>query len=180
MTERTKKLCPSHEGGNNYWSASFSQRTRLLYIPSRPTCNEMTMTPDLLRNPTGAMLGGGIRLLERTESEIVVADPFTGDVRNRVRASYPNFSAALTTAGGLLLTGLGDGTFVAYDDESLEPLWKINVGVGINAPPMTFETGGRQYVAIMTGLSRVSKLRITLTPELREIRNQTMLFVFGL
>jgi hypothetical protein len=32
----------------------------------------------------------------------------------------------------------------------------------------------------MTGLSRVSKGRITLTPELREMRNQTMLFVFGL
>jgi len=71
LTDRTKKLCPSHEGGNNYWSASFSQRTRLLYIPSRPTCNEMTMTPDQLRNPTtGSMLGGGIRLLARTESEI--------------------------------------------------------------------------------------------------------------
>jgi alcohol dehydrogenase (cytochrome c) len=180
MTDRTKRLCPSHEGGNNYWSASYSQRTRLLYIPSRPTCNEMTMTPDQLRNATGAMLGGGIRLLEQTESEIVVADPFTGEVTNRVRASYPNFSAALTTAGGLLFTGLGDGTFVAYDDVSLEPLWKINVGVGINAPPMTFEVGGRQYLAIMTGLSRVSKLRITLTPELRDIRNQTMLFVFGL
>jgi len=55
--------------------------------------------------------------------------------KNRVRSSYPNFSAALTTAGGLLFTGLGDGTFVAYDDVSLEPLWKINVGVGINAPP---------------------------------------------
>jgi glucose dehydrogenase len=81
LTDRTKKLCPSHEGGNNYWSASFSQRTRLLYIPSRPTCNEMTMTPDQLRNPTtGSMLGGGIRLLARTESEIVVADPFTGEV----------------------------------------------------------------------------------------------------
>jgi alcohol dehydrogenase (cytochrome c) len=180
MTDRTKRLCPSHEGGNNYWSASYSQRTRLLYIPSRPTCNEMTMTPDQLRNATGAMLGGGIRLLEQTESEIVVADPFTGEVKNRVRSSYPNFSAALTTAGGLLFTGLGDGTFVAYDDVSLEPLWKINVGVGINAPPMTFEAGGRQYLAIMTGLSRVSKLRITLTPELRDIRNQTMLFVFGL
>jgi alcohol dehydrogenase (cytochrome c) len=126
------------------------------------------------------MLGGGIRLLERTESEIVVADPFTGEVKNRVRASYPNFSAALTTAGGLVFTGLGDGTFVAYDDTSLEPLWKINLGVGINAPPMTFEAGGRQYVTVTTGLSRVSKGRITLTPELREMRNQTMLFVFGL
>src|SRR5215813_1570778 len=32
ISDRTKKLCPSHEGGNNFWSASFSRRTRLLYI----------------------------------------------------------------------------------------------------------------------------------------------------
>ena len=29
-------------------------------------------------------------------------------------------------------------------------------------------------------LSQISKGRLTLTPELREMRNQTMLFVFGL
>jgi len=74
LTDRTKKLCPSHEGGNNYWSASYSPRTKLLYIPSRPTCNEVTMTPDQLRNPiTGSMLGGGVKFLARTESDIVVA-----------------------------------------------------------------------------------------------------------
>ena len=167
LTDRTKRICPSHEGGNNYWSASYSPKTRLLYIPSRPTCNEVTMTPDQLRSPTGAMLGGGIKLLTRTESEIVVADPFTGEVKSRVRAPYPNYSAALTTAGGLVFTGLGDGSFVAYDDESLAQLWKINVGSGFNAPPMTFEAGGRQYVAILSGLSLISKGRLTLTPELR-------------
>jgi alcohol dehydrogenase (cytochrome c) len=180
LTDRTKRICPSHEGGNNYWSASYSPKTRLLYIPSRPTCNEVTMTPDQLRSPTGAMLGGGIKLLTRTESEIVVADPFTGEVKNRVRAPYPNYSAALTTAGGLVFTGLGDGSFVAYDDESLAQLWKINVGSGFNAPPMTFEVGGKQYVAIMSGLSLISKGRLTLTPELREMRHQPMLFVFAL
>jgi alcohol dehydrogenase (cytochrome c) len=180
MTDPTKKLCPSHEGGNNFWSASYSQKTRLLYIPSRPTCDEVTMTPNQMRSPTGSLLGGGIRFFARTESEIVVADPFTGEVKNRVRATYPNFSAALTTAGGLLFTGLGDGTFVAYDDTSLEPLWKINVGSGFNAPPMTFEAGGRQYFAIASGLSQISKGRLILTPELREMRNQTMLWVFSL
>jgi hypothetical protein len=51
--------------------------------------------------------------------------------------------------------------------------------VGINAPPVTFEAGGRQYVTVMTGLSRVSKGRVTLTPELRDMRDQTMLFVFS-
>jgi alcohol dehydrogenase (cytochrome c) len=181
LTDRTKKVCPSHEGGNNYWSASYSVRTRLLYIPSRTSCDEVTMTPDQLRNPTtGSMLGGGVRYFVRTASDITVADPFTGEVKNRVTVPYPNFSAVLTTAGGLVFTGLGDGTFVAYDDTSLGELWKINVGSGFNAPPMTFETGGRQYVAIMSGLSQISKGRLVLTPELREMRNQTMLFVFGL
>jgi len=37
---------------------------------------------------------------------------------------------ALTTAGGLVFTGLTDGSVIAYDDMSLEPLWKINVGTG--------------------------------------------------
>jgi alcohol dehydrogenase (cytochrome c) len=181
LTDRTKKLCPSHEGGNNYWSASYSPRTRLLYIPSRPTCDEVTMTPDQLRNPTtGSMLGGGVRYFARTQSDITVADPFTGEVKNRVLVPYPNFSAVLTTAGGLVFTGFGDGSFVAYDDTSLEQLWKINVGSGFNAPPMTFEAGGRQYIAIMSGLSRNSKSKLVLAPELRDMRNQTMLFVFAL
>jgi hypothetical protein len=61
----------------------------------------------------------------------------------------------------------------------LSLLWKINVGTGFNAPP-TFEVGDKQYVAIMSGLSQISKGRLVLTPELREMRNQTMLFVFGL
>jgi alcohol dehydrogenase (cytochrome c) len=180
-TEPTKKLCPSQQGGNNYWSASYSQRTRLLYIPSLSNCAEATITPNQLRIGTGPMLGGRFNnAFARTEFEIVVADPFTGEIKNRVRSLYPNFSAALTTAGGLVFTGLGDGSFVAYDDMSLAPLWKINVGSGFNAPPMTFEAGGKQYLAILTGLSQFSKARLGMTPELRDMRNQTMLFVFGL
>ena len=45
---------------------------------------------------------------------------------------------------------------------------------------MTFEVGGKQYVAILSGLGRNAKAALVYTPELREMRNQTMLFVFGL
>ena len=168
------------EGGNNYWSASYSPKTKLLYIPSRPTCDRSHADAGPAQERRGPMLGGRFTACARTESEIVVADPFTGEIKNRVRSPYPNFSAALTTAGGLVFTGLGDGTFIAYDDTTLEQLWKINVGIGFNAPPMTFEAGGRQYVAILAGLGRTAKMTIVNTPELREMRNQTMLFVFAL
>jgi alcohol dehydrogenase (cytochrome c) len=114
------------------------------------------------------------------ESDLVAADPLTGEVKKKVHSIYPNVSGVLSTAGGLVFTGYIDGTLVAYDDASLDTLWKINVGTGFNAPPITFEAGGKQYVAILSGLSRQSKGRLALTPELREMRNQTMLFVFGL
>jgi alcohol dehydrogenase (cytochrome c) len=180
LTDRTKKLCPSWLGGNNYWSASYSRKTKLLYIPAATGCNETTLDPEMGRNATGSIPGGMAKHIERAESDMIVVDPFTGEVKKKLRKPYPNRSAALTTGGGLLFTGFVDGTFAAYDDTSLDPLWEINVGAGFNAPPMTFEAGGKQYVAILSGLGRNGKAALVYTPELREMRNQTMLFVFGL
>ena len=132
------------------------------------------------QNANGIIAGGANKYTERNESDIVVVDPFTGEVKKKIHKAYPNHSAALTTAGGLLFTGLIDGSFAAYDDASLEQLWEVNVGTGFNAPPMTFEVGGKQYLAILTGLGVPAKGALVNTRELRDMRNQTMLFVFGL
>jgi alcohol dehydrogenase (cytochrome c) len=179
LAEPTKKLCPSMSGGNNYWPAAYSQRTKLLYIPSNSSCNEVTLDPKL-SNKAGDWKGATFRNIERVETDFFIADPFTGEIKKQIRIPYPNVSGALTTGGGLVFTGYTDGTFTAYDDMTLDPLWKINLGTGFNAPPMTFEVNGKQYVAILSGLSPISKRRHSHTPELREMRNQTMLFVFGL
>jgi alcohol dehydrogenase (cytochrome c) len=179
LADPTKTLCPSMSGGNNYWPAAYSQKTKLIYIPSMSSCNEVTLDPKL-SNKAGDWKGATFRNVERNETDLIVADPFTGEVKKKVRIPYPNNSGALTTGGGLVFTGFTDGSFVAYDDTTIEPLWKINVGTGFNAPPMTFEVDGKQYVAILSGLSPITKRRHSHTPELREMRNQTMLFVFGL
>ena len=166
-------------GGSNYWSATYSRKTALLYIPSNSSCNQVTLDTSL-SNKAGDWKGAKFRNIERNESDMIVADPLTGEVKKKVHTPYPNVSGALATGGGLVFTGFTDGTFTAYDDTTMEQLWKINVGTGFNAPPMTFEVNGKQYVAILSGLSPISKRRHTHTPELREQREQTMLFVFGL
>jgi alcohol dehydrogenase (cytochrome c) len=178
--ERTKELCPSHDGGSNFWSASYSRRTNLLYIPTRSTCDEKTMTQDDKKNANGLMSGGVGRYTARNETDLLVADPFTGEIKNRTHAAYPDNSAALTTAGGLLITGYTDGTIAAYDDVTLAELWHFNLGSGINAPPMTFAVGDKQYLVVQTGLNRNALNINSMTPELHDMRNQTMLFVFGL
>jgi alcohol dehydrogenase (cytochrome c) len=178
VAEPTRKLCPSMAGGNNYWPPSYSPKTKLIYIPSWSVCSEVTLDQESIKK--GIFFSQQFRSSERNESEIVAADPTTGEIKKKVHVAYPNVSGTLATAGGLVFTGLTDGSFIAYDDTTLDEVWKINVGSGFNAPPMSFSVGGKQYVAIMSGVSQITKTKHVLTPELREMRNQTMLFVFGL
>jgi alcohol dehydrogenase (cytochrome c) len=175
----TKQMCPGPSGGNNFWPSTFSVKTRLIYIPTATPCVVVTQNP-ALSNKASDWKGGTYKQTERFESELTAADPFTGEIKKSVRIPYPNYSGTLSTAGGLVFTGFTDGTFAAYDDTTLDQLWKINVGTGFNAPPMTFEAGGKQYVAILAGLSAIARSKHQLIPELKDQRNQTMLFVFGL
>src|SRR5215468_2649589 len=110
LADRTKKLCPSMSGGNNYRPAAYSPRTKMLYIPSMSSCNEVTLDPSL-SNKAGDWKGATFRHTERNESEMIIADPITGEIRKKLHVPYPNNSGALTTAGGLVFTGFTDGTF---------------------------------------------------------------------
>jgi alcohol dehydrogenase (cytochrome c) len=101
-------------------------------------------------------------------------------VKLRKDLPYPNFAGALSTAGGIVVTALLDGTIVALDDRTLEELWRINVGTGFNAPPMTYSVGGKQYIAIASGLFRNAKNKLARVPEMKNLQNATMIFVFGL
>jgi len=175
----TKKVCPSHLGGNNYWPSSFSPKTKLLYIPALSNCVTVTIDREK-HNKERGWNGGLSSTSERWESNLTATDPVTGEVKKSVHLRYPNFSGTLATGGGLVFLALLDGTIAAYDDSTLEELWKINVGSGFTAPPMTFEVGGKQYMAIASGPSRSGKSRLENTPELKEQRNATVLYVFGL
>ncbi len=177
--EPPKKVCPSLLGGNNYWPSAFSARTKLLYIPAVSNCSTITIDREKHNRERG-WSGGQAQTSERWESDLIAADPTTGEVKKSVHLRYSNFSGALTTAGGLVFIALLDGTVAAYDDTSLAELWKINVGSGFSAPPMTFEINGKQYVAIASGPSRVAKARLVNTPELKEMHHANVLYVFGL
>ncbi len=117
---------------------------------------------------------------ERWESSLTAVDPLNGEVKKSIRLRYPNYSGTLSTAGGLIFLALLDGTIAAFDETTLDELWKINVGAGFTAPPMTFEVNGKQYIAIASGSSAVARAKLVNTVELRDQRQATILFVFGL
>jgi len=174
-----KKVCPSHLGGNNYWPSSYSPKTKLLYIPALSNCITVSIDREK-HNKERGWNGGLSQTDERWESNLTAVDPLSGEIKKNVHLRYPNRSGTLATGGGLVFLALMDGTVAAYDDTTLDELWKINVGSGFSAPPMTFEVNGKQYVGIVSGPSPGSRGQLANTPELKEQRQALVLHVFGL
>jgi alcohol dehydrogenase (cytochrome c) len=174
-----KKLCPTHLGGNNFWPSSYSPKTKLIYIPALDAC-ETVVDDHAPRIKGKRWIAGSDTLTERLESNLTAVDPLTGEIKKNVHLRYPNASGTLATAGGLVFTALLDGTVAAFDDTTLDQLWKVNVGTGFSAPPMTFEVNGKQYLAITSGPGASAQSRLVNTPELKDQGNATVLYVFSL
>jgi alcohol dehydrogenase (cytochrome c) len=182
----TRQICPTIAGGTNFWPASYSRKTGNLYIPAYEGCG--TVTVDTSAHVKGRFNGGNPGQAGAITSSITMIDPATGELKKRAEFPYPNASGVLSTAGGVVMTGLLDGTLVALDDQTLDELWRFNVGSGFNVPPMTYAVSGKQYIAISSGLCCVrpsgqisnSLAQKGRNPELRDQSNATVLYVFGL
>ena len=85
----------------------------------------------------------------------------------------------MTTASGLLFGGDTAGRFRAYDAETGDVLWEVNLGSHVTGFPATFAVNGKQYVAISTGATPNTFSLATLTPETRA-GTANNLYVFAL
>ena len=96
-------------------------------------------------------IGAGASAKGEHHSSLSAIDVTSGETTKKVAQPYPNYSGLVVTGGNLLFTAFVDGTVAAFDAETLERLWHINLGVQFQAPPMTFAVDGKQYVAILGG-----------------------------
>jgi quinoprotein glucose dehydrogenase len=64
----------------------------------------------------------------------------------------PNLGGPIVTGGGLVFIGATlDRKFRAFDIETGRVLWTADLPAGGKATPMTYASGGRQYVVIAAG-----------------------------
>jgi quinoprotein glucose dehydrogenase len=71
------------------------------------------------------------------------AGPSTGSI---------NLGGPIVTAGGLVFTSAAmDLALRAFDVETGKELWKFELPAGGQATPMTYSSGGKQYVVIAAG-----------------------------
>ena len=98
-------------------------------------------------------LGGAFKIIPGSEQfgNVTAVDYNTGKIAWQVKTPLPMMGGALTTAGGLMFTGEGDGWFRAYDAASGKVLWSFFAGAGVNAPPASYSVDGKQYIVVGAG-----------------------------
>ena len=98
-------------------------------------------------------LGGAFKIIpgEKQWGRLAAVDLNTGKLAWKADTDQPLMGGVLATAGNLVFTGEGNGNFNAYDAKSGKKLWSFNCGAGVNSPPVSYEIGGKQYIAVAAG-----------------------------
>lgn len=175
--------CPGNMGGKNWPPTAYHPDLKLWYIPVIESCNQMTNqeTKPGDYKPREFFTGGGPRQHEPITGSVTAIDATTGKVVGKHETHYPMLGGILATAGDLVFTAHPSGEIVALNAKTLEELWRFESGSGINAPPMTYSVGGKQYVAILVGLGGAwPKWFVDSTKGLEKIHPSSMLYVFAL
>jgi len=144
---------PSFLGGKNQQPMAYSPDTGLFYVPA----NEWGM--DIWNEPVAykkgaAYLGAGFTIKPLNEDYIGVlraVDPKSGKIVWEAKNYAPLWGGAMTTKGGLVFYGTPEGHLKALDAKNGKELWSFQTGSGVVAPPITWEEGGEQYIAVASG-----------------------------
>jgi alcohol dehydrogenase (cytochrome c) len=150
---KTVFAAPSFLGGKNQMPMAYSPDTQLFYVPA----NEWGM--DIWNEPVtykkgGAYLGSGFTIKTINDDYIGAlraVDPKSGKIVWEQKNVAPLWGGVLTTGGNLVFWGTPEGHLQAADAKTGKILWKFQTGSGVVAPPITWQQGGEQYVAVASG-----------------------------
>ncbi len=157
-------VMPSWMGAHNWHPMSFSEQTKLMYMPAQVTAflylAENDQTPSKLAVNLGidtkvAALPDNAEIIQQlkdaTSGHLLAWNPVSQEEAWRVEYPGPWNGGVLSTAGGLVFQGSATGFMNAYAATSGEKLWEFPAQTGIVAPPVTYRVDGEQYVAVSAG-----------------------------
>lgn len=147
------RVAPGALGGSNWTPTAFDPVSGLAYVaashsPTRYAVREIAATAD-----KPAVRYSSLEPIDEPNwgTLTAIATRENGRIRWQKKMDKPMVGGVLATAGGLIFTGEGDGFFSAFDAASGERVWQFQCGAGVNAPPISFEVDGVQYVAVAAG-----------------------------
>jgi PQQ-dependent dehydrogenase (methanol/ethanol family) len=150
-----KNICPAALGSKDEQPAAYSPETQLFYVPTNHVC--MDYEPFRVRYTAGQPYVGATLSMYPPQGEthmgnFIAWDGKTGKIVWSNKEQFSVWSGALATAGGVVFYGTLEGYLKAVDAKSGKELYKFKTPSGIIGNVMTYEEGGKQYVAVLSGV----------------------------
>ncbi len=151
----SKGICPAALGSKDEQPAAFSPETGLFYVPTNHVC--MDYEPFKVSYTAGQPYVGATLSMYPPPGETNMGNFIAWDAKNGKivwsnKEQFSVWSGALATAGGVVFYGTLEGYLKAVDAKTGKELYKFKTPSGIIGNVMTYEHGGKQYVAILSGV----------------------------
>ena len=178
-------IFPTGGGAHNWSPMSYNPTTGLVYIPASYMPFPYQAAVELKPGTTGYVRPSGeTRSLSKSigptapdgvRGGLQAWDPVNQKLVWRADGGGGIGGGTVTTGGNLVFHVINDGRFLAYSADKGEKLFEIQTGRTGMAPPITYEAGGKQYVAFMGGLGRAATV---VGKNNDKVDHPPMLFVF--
>jgi len=176
--DRMKRACPTWHGGVAHQPIAFNPIKQIAYGVGTEGCFSQNGAEMASLSPEGGLDRQASERREYTSElyygAVTAVDAVNHDVIAKAVTDIEVRSGIISTAGGLVFTALQDGWVIAYDDETLQELWRFNVGTPLKGAPVTYAIGPRQYVAVQTSGRHLHPVNFD------GLENSSYLFVFAL
>jgi PQQ-dependent dehydrogenase (methanol/ethanol family) len=151
----SKGICPAALGTKDEQPAAYSPETQLFYVPTNHVC--MDYEPYKVSYTAGqAYVGAAVAMYppkgDSNMGNFIAWDNKTGKIVWSDKEQFSAWGGALATAGGVVFYGTLEGYLKAVDAKTGKELYKFKTPSGIIGNVMTYEHGGKQYVAVLSGV----------------------------
>ncbi|HEY9269028.1 MAG TPA: PQQ-binding-like beta-propeller repeat protein [Methylotenera sp.] len=151
-TKEGTVLYPGILGGSNWSPSALDDKKQMAYVAGIHAPIKYTLVEEPAKD--------GLPPIRYASSEptkdprwgtVSAINLATGKIQWQVKTAQPLMGGMLATQGGLVFMGEGDGSFNAYNSSTGDLLWQDKADAGVNAPPISYEIDGVQYVAVVAG-----------------------------
>jgi PQQ-dependent dehydrogenase (methanol/ethanol family) len=151
----SKGICPAALGTKDEQPAAYSPETQLFYVPTNHVC--MDYEPYKVAYTAGqAYVGAAVAMYppkgDSNMGNFIAWDGKTGKIVWSDKEQFSAWGGALATSGGVVFYGTLEGYLKAVDAKTGKELYKFKTPSGIIGNVMTYEHGGKQYVAVLSGV----------------------------
>jgi alcohol dehydrogenase (cytochrome c) len=173
-----KRTCPTFHGGIAHQPTAYNPVKHIAYGVGIEGCFSQNGAAVAYLSPNGGIDQKNSQKRTFTSDlyygSVTAFDTINHKVVAKAVTDIEIRSGATDTAGGLVFTALQDGWVVAYNDDTLEQLWRFNVGSALKGAPVTYSIGTKQFLAVQASGRHLHPKKFD------DFQDSSYLFVFAL